>query len=267
MKLLKHFKKVMIILSIFSLALTLMSCRDRKSFDNRVNVIFFTANTDATHIESIFDVEPGTKISKPEETPERVGYVFTGWYANKEWTVPWDFDNDVTLDKSFVIYAGWSASGYTISYNLNNGTLDKSPILEYVSGDRVVFPTPKRTGYKFTGWFLYDQNISGTKPGDKPTPSTAGLSKNIEVFAHWQANESIVKFNSNYPSTPAITNPAQIVCIYDKVISGLITLEDTSTYTFVGWNTKQDGSGKWYVNGDVWKESQNVTLYGQWTLK
>lgn len=36
-------------------------------------------------------------------------------------------------------------------------------------------------------------------------------------------------------------------------------------YTFRGWNTEPDGSGKWYYNYDKIKMTENVTLYAQWT--
>ncbi len=36
-------------------------------------------------------------------------------------------------------------------------------------------------------------------------------------------------------------------------------------YTFTGWNTKADGSGKSYAEGDPIKMLRNVVLYAQWT--
>lgn len=38
-----------------------------------------------------------------------------------------------------------------------------------------------------------------------------------------------------------------------------------SKYTFTGWNTKADGSGKSYAEGDPIKMLRNVVLYAQWT--
>jgi uncharacterized repeat protein (TIGR02543 family) len=37
-------------------------------------------------------------------------------------------------------------------------------------------------------------------------------------------------------------------------------------YTFVGWNTKADGSGTAYADGDSVSLNENTTLYAQWTV-
>lgn len=33
---------------------------------------------------------------------------------------------------------------------------------------------------------------------------------------------------------------------------------------FAGWNTKPDGSGKWYLPGEVYRDNKELTLYAQW---
>lgn len=38
------------------------------------------------------------------------------------------------------------------------------------------------------------------------------------------------------------------------------------TYVFVGWNTKPDGSGTTYTQGDIFNIKENITLYAQWKL-
>lgn len=40
------------------------------------------------------------------EPPSREGYEFTGWYADEEMCVLWDFDTPI--ENSFELFAGWS---------------------------------------------------------------------------------------------------------------------------------------------------------------
>ncbi len=49
-------------------------------------------------------------VTEPEN-PTKYGYTFEGWYADKELTVPYDFEEKVT--KSFTLYAKWSGGEET----------------------------------------------------------------------------------------------------------------------------------------------------------
>lgn len=44
-------------------------------------------------------------LQEPPE-PQKEGYIFTGWYADKACTVKWDMKNDVVTN-SMTLYAGW----------------------------------------------------------------------------------------------------------------------------------------------------------------
>lgn len=50
-------------------------------------------------------VTEGKKAEMPKE-PVKEGYIFKGWFADKECTIPWDFDINV-VDKDMTLYAGW----------------------------------------------------------------------------------------------------------------------------------------------------------------
>ncbi len=50
-------------------------------------------------------VESGDSVSRPED-PEKEGFVFGGWYADSDLTVPYDFDSKVT--ESITLYAKWT---------------------------------------------------------------------------------------------------------------------------------------------------------------
>lgn len=80
-----------------------------------------------------------------------------------------------------------------------------------------------------------------------------------------------VTYDPNYP-TGAVTsgmvpidsnsygynNPVNV-----KGNTGDLTV---GTYVFAGWNTKPDGSGTAYTQGDIFNIKENITLYAQWKL-
>ncbi len=45
-----------------------------------------------------------------DETPTKEGYVFTGWYYDKDCTAEWNLENDIVTG-SFTLYAGWEEAG------------------------------------------------------------------------------------------------------------------------------------------------------------
>ena len=48
---------------------------------------------------------------------------------------------------------------YTISYTLNNGTLDNRVTSYNVESETITLPTPVKDGYEFMGWYYGDTEI------------------------------------------------------------------------------------------------------------
>lgn len=262
-------KKVLNLVLLVVMVLTLVACSDRKVSDDRVNVIFFTANTGATQVESYLDLTPNSIIEEPED-PTRNGFIFTGWYKDFYRTELWDFENDVVGDKSIVLYAGWTAMLFNIIYDLNGGTMPTTEYpLTFVPGQSRVLPLPRRTGYQFVAWYLYDWvDESSTKPGDKGyqiIPS--GIYEDLYLYAHWQVIRVVVTFRANYPITgQGPDSPTSRTVAYGDIINFPV-LADTSLYTFMGWNTNAAGTGDWLVNGEIFTRTQRATVYGIWQPK
>lgn len=247
----------------------LFGCQDRKMTDVRVNVVFFTANTGATQVESYLDLEPFTKIEAPEE-PTRNGFLFTGWFRDLNRTIPWDFDVDMVEDRSIVLYAGWVPMLFNIIYDVNGGTMPETSYpTTFVPGENKVLPQPRRTGFIFIAWYRYDwEDQTSTKPGD---PGLQILPQNVYedlyLYAHWRAISVVITYRANYPiEGQGPDSPSSRTVAYGDVINFPV-LPDTSQYAFIGWNSRRDGLGDWYVNGDIFIRTQRVTLYGIWQPK
>lgn len=91
---------------------------------------------------------------RPElPTPERDGYVFTGWYLDGELTqridsIPEGSEGDIT------IHAGWiPAVEHSITYVLDGGSLTDGYPSTFIGGILTTLPIPVREGHIFAGWF------------------------------------------------------------------------------------------------------------------
>jgi uncharacterized repeat protein (TIGR02543 family) len=265
------------IISLFAASVIfLASCTGISSSKAEYNVYFFTANTGATQLDTYFDANVGETILRPED-PSRPGFVFAGWFIDYAKTLPWDFETDLMPERSLVLYAKFDVTVRNIVYNLNGGTISA---LDYPTtfspGQSFVLPRARKTGYSFRGWFLYDQvlenfpNNEGTRPGDvgiNSLPST--VIEDFIIYAHWSAIKAVVTFRANHPlGTSVISNPGSRTVTYGTVIQyGVNFPEDLGTvsdYVFIGWNSRANGTGDWYADGEVFTRTLAITLFGQW---
>jgi uncharacterized repeat protein (TIGR02543 family) len=264
-------------LTFVALLLALSSCNGTSS-TSEYNVYFFTANTAAVNVDTIFNQEVGELIERPED-PTRSGYDFLDWYLDLDYTTLWNFETDLMPQASIVLYAKWAPTIRTITYQLNGGEMvNETYPTTFVPGQSFVLPQAKRTGFLFRGWYLYDQILAdfptneGTKPGD-PSLTTLPSSafENVELFAHWSAIKVVLTLRPSHPGgTSVVPNPSNQIIAYGAVIDyGTNFPADygiVSGYQFMGWNSRADGTGTWYPNGGIFLRTLAITLYGQWQV-
>lgn len=262
-------------LSLIAATFLLASCNGVVA-EETFNVYFFTANSGATQVDTIFDQPVGETIGQPED-PLRNGFDFAGWYLDFNKTIPWDFEEDVMPEGSIVLYADWAPTIRDIIYNLNGGTMNvENYPTTFVPGQSFVLPQARRTGYQFRGWFLYEQilanfpNNEGTRPGDQGITSiSANQFEDVILFAHWSAIKAVVTFRPSHPDgTSVVPNPSNRVVAYGTVINyGTNFPADygiVNGYVFLGWNSRVNGTGDWYANDAIFIRTLAITLYGQW---
>ncbi len=79
-------------------------------------------------------VEYGAKLNKPAE-PTAEGYIFGGWYTDKECTQAYDFDTKI--EHGFTLYAKWTAEGMEETVSLNSISINTAPSkTEYIEGEK-----------------------------------------------------------------------------------------------------------------------------------
>ena len=93
-------------------------------------------------------VVDGGKVEKPE-TPSKAGYNFDGWFAGNE---EWSFEEDVVTG-NVDLEARFSVINYTISYELNGGTVATANPTNYtVETPTITLNNPSKDYYNFLGW-------------------------------------------------------------------------------------------------------------------
>lgn len=187
---------------------------------NFATVTFVLNNGEA---DLVTYVDKGERLSRPND-PIRSGWVFTGWYSDKNCTLPYDFDAEINDDEDFV-YAGWRRlEYYTVLIDTDGGTPVQSQTVAeggFASAPDVV---PEKEGYYFTGWFA-DEDY--TVPFDF---ATTPIRDDVTVYAGWDDN-ILVQFDAD-GGTPLLE---QIVINAQSGTVQQPATPERDGYTFGGW--------------------------------
>ncbi len=193
--------------------------------------------------------------------PTRRGYTFGGWYSDATYkTRISSIAKGSTGSKK--LYAKWTPTKYTITYNLNGGTNSKkNPATYTITSTTVTLMNPTRTGYSFMGW--YTSSSYKTRVTSIPKGSTGKKT----LYAKWKAHSYSIVFNGNGATSGSMSRQSNLS--YGTSHTLAANTFSRSGYTFKGWNTKANGTGASYSNRSVVKNltsTQNgvVTLYAQW---
>jgi len=125
---------------------------------------------------------PGVSVEEPEE-PTMTGFSFEGWYEDADLTIEYAFTT--MPEDSITVYAKWSISQYTISFEANGGTEVVSISQDYLS--IVIEPeNPSKTDYVFAGWYIDNDFITRYVFTTMP-------SEDIILYAKWEEDTSVVE--------------------------------------------------------------------------
>ena len=198
-------------------------------------------------------------------------FTFVGWNTDLDGTGTNYTDGQSILNVmesgTIKLYAQWSHNFHKVNHDANSGIGVMDPVnINHCSTLIVPDPQFTKANSSFINWNTEDDGNGTTyNVGDILDPLT--LTKiqqgEITLFAQWKANDYTVEFNAN----TGIGSMDVQTFEYDvnKVLtSNIFTKED---YTFVGWNTKEDGTGINYIDGQNiinMLESGTQVLYAKW---
>jgi uncharacterized repeat protein (TIGR02543 family) len=200
----------------------------------------------------------------------RENFAFVGWNDSPDGTgdsyaggaqfrMP---GSDITL------YAQWaSVPTHSIIYDANGGQgVVPTDANAYAEGAAAIVAAKgglAREGHTFVGW---NSEQDGSGEGYVAGEQFSMPARDVVLYAMWtQKPTYTVAYLSNGGSgRPPVDGNA-----YEEGAS--VHLADAGelrrdSYTFVGWNTAQDGSGDSYASNAVFTmPSEDVTLYARWT--
>jgi uncharacterized repeat protein (TIGR02543 family) len=209
---------------------------------------------------------------------QKDGYSFTGWNVMADGTgMPYSPNAEIKIDtQNVVLYAVWTRNTvltYKLTYNNNQATSGTVPVDNSLykenSAAVIIGNTGSlvRSGYTFAGW-CRSASVTTAKiymPGD-----TIIMSGDIILYACWTTEKMyMIVYSGNGSTSGAVPKDENSylpgVNVTVKGNTGSLV---KSGYTFVGWNTKADGSGASYLSNAVFvKGNGNDTLYAKWSAK
>lgn len=173
-------------------------------------------------------------------------YTFEGWYEGLSQSNADKFNAPFELNENKKAYAHWTYSGrdqVTVTFDYDGATSPTAPTTITVGkGDSIgdAMPTtPVKTNYSFDKWV----NTADNSDFDKTTT----VNSDITVKATYKSDIT-VNFNINdgtTPATPFATDKGAPSKSYTAPSD-----PTRANYTFVGWNTKANGSGKFITAAD-----------------
>lgn len=126
-------------------------------------------------------------------TPTRTGYTFNGWSTSKSGT---SISNKTALKingntyGNFDVTASWSVIPYTITYNLDGGTVSGTNPTQYnVETATFSLINPTKVGYDFVGW----TGSCGSTP-QTSVSIAKGSTGNKTYTANWAYNTNVQSF-------------------------------------------------------------------------
>lgn len=139
---------------------------------------------------------------------------------------------------------------YTITYELDGGTLSNAPTQYDKNSGTITIPRPTRAGYRFTGWTGTDLT---EKTLDVVIP--AGSTGDREYTANWVETRTVTFDVNGHGTAPA----PQTVDIGTKAVKPTDPVQ--TGWRFDGWYTDKDCTAAYDFDSVV---TDNITLYAKW---
>ena len=207
----------------------------------------------------------GTALNKPAD-PTKTGYTFSGWYSaasgGTKYSWPYTLTGNVTM------YAQWMPITYTVVYDANGGTGREMQSSDhtYNVDKQLTSNGFTRTGYDFMGWNTAADGLGTSYAnGISVINLTKTNGATVTLYAQWRPITYMVTYYNNGGTGTTVSSSHT----YDEPKNLTANGFTINGYTFAGWNTKVDGSGTSYTNGEsvinlATNNNATINLCAQW---
>ena len=202
------------------------------------------------HGESIeaVEAEAGACIDKPND-PEAEGFIFDGWYVDKEYTTAWVFETNAVIGDT-VLYARWIAEEQ-IQVSLDTQlfaqyTGERQESLTELTPEPTLESTPEPTPESMP------ESTPEPTPESTPEPTPESTPEPSPIIIY------TVTFNS-------LGHGTVIESIAVEAGTLLTKPDDPSEagFDFEGWYADQEHTSIWNFETDTVNE--NITLFAKWS--
>lgn len=163
--------------------------------------------------------------------------------------------------RSYFAYTVEELPDRTVTYDLNGGVAADGVSYEAETVKQtdiiVTKAAPIKQGYTFAGWNNGNDTYGAGEEVD--------VEEDLTLTATWTANTYTIVFHAN----GGIGDVSVEYMTYDQSADLRRSTFTREGYTFAGWNTKADGTGTSYSDGQnvtnlVTEANGHITLYAQW---
>ncbi|MBQ3409715.1 MAG: InlB B-repeat-containing protein [Clostridia bacterium] len=247
----------------------------------------YKANFEANTYTIVFDRNTGSgSMANQEATYDKAtnlnenvftktGYKFAGWNTKADGKGTHLGDRAEVINLSIAdgaevtLYAEWRANNYQVLFNKNDenamGTMENQT-LTYDETKNLTTNAFTKENYTFKNW---NTKVDGTGAVYEDRQEVTNLATEegatVNLYAQWEGNQYRVIFDKNNENATGTMEPQKFSYDVEKVLSA--NTFSRAGYSFIGWNTKVDGTGIQYGDGDSVKNlssGADVTLYAQW---
>ena len=211
---------------------------------------------------------------KLADTPMLPGYSFLGWYytyvEGKETKTAKLGDAGEVLEKanlvntqdgSFNVFAKWEANTYTLSFELNGGTMDttsKSVVFDSQYGSLGV---PQKADHVFVGWYLADGTTEIT------ANEYVRIYEDHKVYAKWLKSKATIyeRDDIHNPGVPDVEIDDDDAFWHEEVNPGfnkedLIKAGYTQLHIVVHFDLCEIDQGNQWMRLEAWYDKENTVI-------
>ena len=236
---------------------------------NNINISYNANCSESVSVPAGATIKYDETYNVSSDAPTRKGYVFRGWFLEPTCgtSVTSICPKDKSLDHDIVLYAKWEEKNVIVSYVTNSNTTISDNTVRYTEKFNITSTIPEKKGYTFLGWNTKEDGTGiNYKAGMALSPSEIYNDSHITLYAKWEEKNVTVSYVTN--SNTTISNNT---VRYTENFMVTSTIPEKKGYTFLGWNTKEDGTGTTYKAGETLNASRlgmdsKITLYAMYTL-
>ena len=200
-------------------------------------------------------------------TPSAVnGYTWGGWYTDSACTTAVTLTNGkYAPTATATLYGKWTPTPYTITYNLNNGSLPSgktNPTTYNIESAAITLNNPTRTGYNFSGW----TGSNGTTAQTTVTIPT-GSTGNKTYTANWTAKpytltvKHYLENANDNKYTLADTTTHQVAYDTNMTLADYAKTITNGTYDYASLTDSVNGGASAKITTHKMGEGATVCLY------